>query len=54
MIWSVGIVSFVAGLAVAGAAARYRIRQIKRDDLSFRMATTIPHSVEDDVRRVGV
>ncbi len=48
------LVSFAVGVIVSGAYARRQIVQIQRDDLSFRMAPTIPHSIEDAARRVGV
>lgn len=47
------LIAVAIGCLIAGAAARYRIRKIQRDDLSFRMAPTIPHSIEDAARRVG-
>ncbi|MER8925812.1 hypothetical protein [Mesorhizobium sp. M0859] len=54
MIWAVThLVSFAIGAIVAGAYARGQIVKIKRDDLSFRIAPTIPHSLEDVARRAG-
>lgn len=48
------LIALALGCLIAWTAARYRIRQIQRDDLSFRMAPTIPHSIEDAARRAGV
>lgn len=53
MIITVAILSFSAGLAVAWAAASYRIRQIRRDDLSFRTAPVIEDPIVVAARHVG-
>lgn len=49
------LISFTAGVAVTWAYASKKIAQIKRDDLSYRMASSIPHFPEEDaIRRAGV
>lgn len=54
MMWLVThLIAVAVGCLIAGAGARYRIRQLQRDDLSFRMAPVIPHSIEDAARRAG-
>ncbi len=47
------LLAFAVGVVIAGAYARCQIVKIKRDDLSFRMAPVVPHSVEDAIRRAG-
>lgn len=48
------LLAFAVGIIVCGAYARRQITKIKRDDLSFRMAPVIHHSVEDAIRRAGI
>ena len=47
------VLAFGVGVVIAGAYARRQIVKIKRDDLSFRMAPVVAHSVEDAIRRAG-
>jgi hypothetical protein len=47
------LLAVAVGAIGAGAYARSQIVKIKRDDLSFRMAPIVPHSVEDAIRRAG-
>lgn len=47
------LLAFAIGIIACGAYARRQIVKIKRDDLSFRMAPIVPHSVEDAARRAG-
>lgn len=48
------LLAVAVGAVGAGAYARRQIVKIKRDDLSFRMAPVVLHSVEDAARRAGV
>lgn len=47
------LLAVAVGAIGAGAYARRQIVKIKRDDLSFRMAPVVLHSVEDAARRIG-
>ncbi len=47
------LLAVAVGIVCTWAYARIKIAEIKRDDLSFRMAPTISNSVEDAARRVG-
>lgn len=53
MLFVTHLLALAVGVIVAGAYARRQIAKIQRDDLSFRMAPVIPHSIEDAARRVG-
>lgn len=48
------LLAVAVGAIGAGAYARSQIVKIKRDDLSFRMAPVISHSIENAIRRAGV
>lgn len=47
--------AFLLGIGCGWSAARhaFRKRQAKADELRYILALTIPHSVEDAVRRAG-
>lgn len=48
------LLAVAIGAVCTWAYARIKIAEIKRDDLSFRMAPTVTHSIEDAIRRAGV
>ena len=54
MMWLVThLLAVAVGVVVSRAYSLREIRQLQRDDLSFRMAPVIPHSIEDAARRAG-
>ena len=54
MLVATHLLAVAVGVVCTWAYARNKIAEIKRDDLSFRMAPTISNSIEDAIRRAGV
>lgn len=47
------LLAFALGVVIAGAYARRQIAEIKRRDVSPRQVPSVPHSIEDALRRAG-